>query len=92
MKFLADMNISLVTVEWLRSEGCEAPHVREHWLQQAADEVILHKARVEGSILLTMDLDFGYLMAVSREQLPSVVLFASAMKHQRSWTDASRRF
>ena len=30
MKFLADMNISLVTVEWLRSEGCEAPHVREH--------------------------------------------------------------
>jgi len=26
---------------------------------------------------LTMDLDFGYLMAVSHEQLPSVILFRS---------------
>lgn len=75
MKFLADMNISVLTVEWLRSEGYEATHVREHGLQQAADDFILHKARSEGSILLTMDLDFGYLMAVSREQLPSVILF-----------------
>lgn len=74
MKFLADMNISVLTVAWLRSEGYEVTHVREHGLQQAADDFILHKARSEGSILLTMDLDFGYLMAVSREQLPSVIL------------------
>ena len=68
------MNISLLTVAWLRSQGHEASHVREHGLQRATDEHILHKARRERSTLLTMDLDFGYLMAVSQEQLPSVVL------------------
>ena len=25
--------------------------------------------------MLTMDLDFGYLMAISKEQLPSIILF-----------------
>lgn len=75
MKFLADMNVSLLTVEWLRSQGHEATHVRDQGLQRAADEYILNKARLEQRILLTMDLDFGYLMAVSHEQLPSVILF-----------------
>jgi len=65
MKFLADMNISLLTVKWLRSQG----------LQRAVDSFILDKARAEHRILLTMDLDFGYLMAISHEQLPSVILF-----------------
>jgi len=65
MKFLADMNISLLTVKWLRSQG----------LQRAVDSFILDKARAEQRILLTMDLDFGYLMAISHEQLPSVILF-----------------
>ena len=74
MKFLADMNISLLTAEWLRSCGHETIHVREQGLQRATDECILHKVREEQRVLLTMDLDFGYLMAVSREQLPSVIL------------------
>ena len=67
--------MSLLTVEWLRSNGHEATHVREHGLQQAADDFILSKARIDGCVLLTMDLDFGYLMAISGEQLPSVILF-----------------
>jgi predicted nuclease of predicted toxin-antitoxin system len=75
MKFLADMNMSLFTVEWLRANGHNATSVREHGMQQAADDVILGKARVERCILLTMDLDFGYLMAISRQQLPSIILF-----------------
>jgi predicted nuclease of predicted toxin-antitoxin system len=72
------MNMSLLTVEWLRSQGHEAMHVRERGLQRAADEHILDKARSEQSILLTMDLDFGYLMAVSQERLPSIILFRMA--------------
>ena len=39
------------------------------------DEEILLKARRERRVLLTMDLDFGYLLAVGGEQLPSVILF-----------------
>jgi predicted nuclease of predicted toxin-antitoxin system len=75
VRFLADMNMSPLTVEWLRSRGHHATHVREQDLQRASDDFILDKARSEQSILLTMDLDFGYLMAASREQMPSVILF-----------------
>jgi predicted nuclease of predicted toxin-antitoxin system len=74
MRFLADMNVSLATVAWLRSQGHRAVHVREQSLQRAPDEQILALARAGHFILLTMDLDFGYLMAVSGEQMPSVVL------------------
>ncbi|MCP4702200.1 MAG: hypothetical protein GY862_35875 [Gammaproteobacteria bacterium] len=75
MKFLADMNISLRTVEWLRARGHDASYLREQGLQRETDENILLKARRECRILLTMDLDFGYLLAVSQAALPSVILF-----------------
>jgi predicted nuclease of predicted toxin-antitoxin system len=39
-----------------------------------ADTEILGKAREEGWIVLTSDLDFGDLLAASRDALPSVVI------------------
>ena len=78
MKWLADMGVSPRTVAWLRERGEEALHLREEGLQRAKDPAILKKARTEGRILLTMDLDFGYLLAVSGQHLPSVVLFRLA--------------
>lgn len=75
MKFLADMAISQSTVTWLRDQGHEALYVRDAGMQRANDEVILPKARGEGSVLLTLDLDFGYLMAVSGAVLPSLIIF-----------------
>ncbi len=69
------MAISARTVQSLRDQGHDAVHLREEGLQRAVDEAILAKAREEGRILLTLDLDFGYLLAISGEQLPSVVLF-----------------
>jgi predicted nuclease of predicted toxin-antitoxin system len=44
-------------------------------LGQSDDAEILQKARAEGSVLLTHDLDFGDLLAASGESLPSVVTF-----------------
>jgi predicted nuclease of predicted toxin-antitoxin system len=46
------------------------------------DDEILVKARKENRVLLTMDLDFGYLMAVSGERVPSVIIFR--LSDQRS--------
>jgi predicted nuclease of predicted toxin-antitoxin system len=66
------------TVAWLRQRGHDAIHLREEALQRLPDEEILTKARTEKRILLTMDLDFGDLLAVSGEQLPSVILFRLA--------------
>lgn len=39
------------------------------------DEEILSKARAENRIVLTIDLDFGDLLAISGAALPSVVIF-----------------
>ena len=75
MKFLADMGISPRTVEWLRQQGHDAIHLLEAGLRQLPDAEILDKARAEQRIVLTIDLDFGYLLAVSRANLPSVVIF-----------------
>lgn len=52
------------------------------------DEQVLSKVRSENRILLTMDLDFGYLLAVSRERTPSVILFR--LSDERSETVNSR--
>ena len=75
MRFLADMGVSTLAVKWLRSEGHDAIYLRELGLQRLPDDDILAKARQEDRIVLTMDLDFGYLLAISAEPLPSVVLF-----------------
>ncbi|MEH2261102.1 DUF5615 family PIN-like protein [Nostoc sp.] len=75
MKFLVDMGISLRTVSWLRSDGYDVVHLRDEGLQRLPDNEILIKACTEGRILLTIDLDFAQLLAVSGDSLPSVILF-----------------
>lgn len=75
MKFLADMGVSLSTVRLLREQGHEAIHLREEGLRQLPDEKILEKARQEGRIVLTFDLDFGDLMVTGTHMFPSVVIF-----------------
>jgi predicted nuclease of predicted toxin-antitoxin system len=88
MKFLADMAISQSTVLWLRQQGHDAYHVRDEGMQRSLDQEILAKARAEERILLTLDLDFGYLMAVSGAVLPSLIIFrlgnetATAVTHR----------
>lgn len=74
MRFLADMGLSLKTVEWLREKDHEAIHLSEENLQRLPDSIILAKARDEQRVLLTCDLDFGQLMAASGENLPSVII------------------
>jgi len=75
MKLLADMGVSATTVRRLRDQGHDAVHLREDGLGRLPDAVILEKARQEGRILLTFDLDFGDLMATGAHQFPSVVIF-----------------
>jgi len=75
MRFLADMGVALRIVEWLRAEGHDALHLREQGLQRLPDEEIFAKAGAEGRILLTFDLDFGEIIALSGKQSVSVILF-----------------
>ena len=67
--------ISPRTVEWLRQQGYDAIHLVDEELNTLADEDIIRKARLENRIVLTIDLDFGYLLAISQANLPSIVIF-----------------
>ena len=75
MRFLADMGISMKIVEWLRAKGYDVQHLREVGLQRLSDEDIFKKATSEQRIILTFDLDFEEIIALSGGKLVSVILF-----------------
>lgn len=75
MKFLADMGVSLTTVEALRASGHDAVHLRDQGLIRLPDPEIAAKAVAERRIVLTFDLDFGDILAAARSGAPSVVIF-----------------
>lgn len=73
MKLLLDMGLAQSTAVFLRSQGYDAVHLREEGLQRLPDDEIIEKARLEERIIVTHDLDFGRLIALSQSQLPSVI-------------------
>jgi predicted nuclease of predicted toxin-antitoxin system len=81
MKFLADMGISPKTVSYLNSLAYDTVHLKDQGLQRAFDPVILDKALNEGRILLTHDLDFAELLALSGGKAPSVIIFRLRNMH-----------
>lgn len=75
MRFLADMGVAQRIVEWLRAEGHDAVHLRDEGLQRLPNGDIFQKAVAEERIILTFDLDFGEIVALSDGRGASVVLF-----------------
>ncbi len=75
MRFLADMGVDLRIVDWLRVQGHDAVHLREQGLHRLPDVDIFAKARSESRIILTFDLDFGEILALSAGAIVSVILF-----------------
>jgi len=85
MKFLADMGVSPRCIEWLRTQGYDAIHLYEQGLHQLSDKKILCKAKDEKRILLTMDLDFAWLLSrVESDDCPSVILFRLSNQRPQS--------
>jgi len=75
MRFLADMGLARSTVVFLRAQGHDAVHLRDQGLQRLTDDEIVKKGRAEGRVILTHDLDFGRIVALSQASLPSVITF-----------------
>ncbi len=78
MRFLADMGISPRTVAHLRAEGHDVVHLADEGLHRLPDPWIVSKARQEDRIILTVDLDFGDLLALAGESRPSAIIFRLA--------------
>lgn len=75
MRFLLDEGLSPRVASILADAGHDAQHVRDLGLASASDPVVLDAARDHERVLLTLDTDFGTLLAHSGAALPSVVLF-----------------
>ena len=75
MRFLADMGVDRRTVRWLQQNGDDATHIGDEGLHRLPDSDIFDKADAERRVILTFDLDFGEIAALSRGRIVSVVLF-----------------
>lgn len=75
MKFIADMGVSQRVAAWLRLQGHDVLHLRDEGLQRLPNGQIFELAKTRGAAVLTFDLDFGEIVALSGESNVSIVLF-----------------
>ncbi len=73
IRFLANMNISPKTVAVLQHHGWEMIRVSDLLPVDATDEEILELARREDRMVVTQDLDFSALLALSGYDRPSLI-------------------
>lgn len=67
--------LSPVSAEFARRQGFDAPHVQDLGMLRAPDEAILGRARRERRVVVTLDLDFPRIVALTGEaDRPSVVV------------------
>lgn len=73
MRLLADVHISPRTVKFLRSLGHDVVRVSEALRPTASDQEIIDNALDDGRVVLTQDLDFSAVVALSGRSAPSIV-------------------
>ncbi|MGE5215814.1 MAG: DUF5615 family PIN-like protein [Chloroflexota bacterium] len=75
MRFLVDMCMDVRVASWLNAHGHDAIHLRDEGLQRLPNGGIFEKAIVESRVVVTLDLDFGAIVALSRGGETGVLLF-----------------
>jgi predicted nuclease of predicted toxin-antitoxin system len=68
------MCLDVRVAEWLRGQGHDAAHLRELGLHRLADGEIFSKAASENRTVLTFDLDFSEIAALTRGQSASLIV------------------
>jgi predicted nuclease of predicted toxin-antitoxin system len=77
MKFLIDMNLSPGWVGFLIEAGFEAVHWSAIGTGDARDSEVMRWAAEHDHVVLTSDLDFGAILAATRDRRPSVIQLRS---------------
>jgi len=83
VRFLVDMPLSPTLAQSLQIQGHDAIHVSALGLDRAADADIIARAKDERRIIITADLDYPRLLALSGASGPSLILFRGG-----DWSEA----
>jgi len=73
LEFIADMNISPLTVNQLREKGLKIKRVSEIMDARTSDMDILEYAHVKNQVIISYDLDFSELLAIHGYDHPSLI-------------------
>lgn len=91
MKFLVDMTASPQLAQWLKKKGYDAVHASDIGLFKTKDKEILREARKQDRIIITADLDFPQLLAISHAKDPGVILFRGGNYNEQEMLDLLKR-
>jgi predicted nuclease of predicted toxin-antitoxin system len=80
------MPLSPALATWLGGRGRDAVHVADLGLQRATDAEITSRAKQEARTVITADLDYPHLLAMSGASEPSLILFRNG-----NWSEAELR-
>ena len=75
MRFLVDQPVSAQVAEGLRAAGHDARHVRDYRMSAATDPEIFDLAARERRTIISVDTDFGTILAARTAREPSFILF-----------------
>jgi len=75
VKFLLDMPVSSLLLQVLEAYGHEGIHAYQIGKDRAPDTELIDIARREGRTVITADLDFPRLLALSMAEGPGIILF-----------------
>ena len=91
MKALLDMPVSAMLLDVLRDYGHEGVHAHQLGKDRATDRELLAIARREERVVITADLDFPQLLALSAAEGPGVILFRGGNYTNLEMCDLLRR-
>lgn len=86
MKALLDMPVSRSLESVLKTHGHGGVHAHEIGLDRASDRELLAVARRENRVVITADLDFPRLLALSSAEGPGLIFFRGG-----NYSDAEMR-
>ena len=77
------MPLSPTLARWLADSGHDAIHASDIGMERALDAEIVGRAKREGRTVITADLDYPRLLALTGATEPSLILFRGG-----NWSDA----
>jgi predicted nuclease of predicted toxin-antitoxin system len=83
VKFLVDMPLSPRLAKWLRANDHDAVHASDLGMERSPDSDITERAMADGRTVVTADLDYPRLLALTGATGPSLMLFRGG-----DWSEA----